>query len=423
MRGAVELLRLSHRQWLSPHALERIRAERLRRLVRHAGRNVPLYRDLFGRAGVRPEEILDIADLQRLPVVTREMIQRASPSDLIAHGIDRARCMTTRTSGSTGKPLEIVCTRRERSRFSPSFFRPYLAWGLRPHHRLTYFQARKEVLDTRSWYEKLGLFRRQTLFSGDEPRVWMESIRRWRPFMVHGYSMTLKLLADAARSAGSDLRVPLVVTTSGVIDESGRSTIESALGARVADIYASEEAGTVIAWECPVCPGYHVCIDSVVVEFLHEGRPAKPGEEASVIITNLNNFTMPFIRYDQGDIVRLSEHRPICGRGLPLIDSIRGRAGDYIVLPSGRRLTPHSFFLVLDHAVGVGQWQIVQEERGRIVVRMAPARPDLKLDVDGLVEQLREIVGAEVLIDVSVTRHLMRGPAYKHRSVVSNIEP
>ncbi len=422
MRGVVELLSLLRRQWWTPSAIEDLQVRRLRRLVRHAAQTVPFYGRLFADAGVDPAAIQSLGDLQQLPIVTRTMLQEQPAEDLIARGTDRHQCCASRTSGSTGTPLEIVCRRSERALYSPSFFRAYLAWGLRPHHRLMYMQARRSALTGRSWYEKLGVFRRETLFSGDDPRSWIDSIRRWRPQMLHGYALTLKLLADAVHTdATSPLRVPLVVSTSGILDEAGRRSLASALNAEVVDLYASEEAGSVIAWQCPVCPGYHLCVDAVVVELLHDGRPAVHGEDSQVVVTNLNNFTMPFVRYDQGDIVRLTSQRPHCGRGLPLIESVRGRAGDYILLPSGRRLTPHPFFLVLDHAVGVGQWQLVQEERDRIIVRVAPQRSDQAIDLEGIRSGVRGVCGEDVQLDVLVVKSVRRDAATKLRSVVSRL--
>jgi phenylacetate-CoA ligase len=420
MNGVWELRALAARQWWPRPELEELQLQRLRRLVKHAASEVPFYRRLYAGAGVGVPEITSVDDLRRLPVVRRQDIQALPGEDLVAGGTNLARCIRTRTSGSTGVPLEVLSSRSDRSVFNPSFFRVYLAWGLRPWHRLTYFQARPETLRIRSWYEGLGIFRRQMLFSLDEPAHWIEAIRTWRPHLIHGYSLTLKLLAEAVTRAGvDDLRVPLVVSTSGVLDEVGRTMLRTALGAQVVDIYASEEAGSVIAWECPRCEGYHLCTDTVVAELLKDGRPARPGEDAEVVVTNLSNFTMPLIRYEQGDIVRVSDRTPVCGRGFPLIESVCGRAGDYVVLPSGRRLTPHPFFLVLDHAMGVGCWQVVQEAIDHIVVRTTVGAGLERADVEGIRRGLAELVGDGVRIDVAVVENLRKSPAHKLRSVVS----
>jgi len=421
MRGAFELAGLLRRQWWAPDRIERHQWRRLQRLLRHAWDTVPFYRRLFDEAGVTPDDIASVEDLRRLPIVRRERVQSLGV-ELLARDADLSRCLRSSTSGSTGVPLEIVSSRADRAVFNPSFFRVYVGAGLRPWHRLTYFQARSSRLSARSWYEQLGGYRRQMLSTHDRPASWVEAIGRWRPYLIHGYSLTLKLLAEAALASGGDaLRVPLVVSTSGVLDPAGREMLTRALGCRVVDVYASEEAGSVIAWECPECAGFHLSDDTVVTELLHDGRPAAPGEDAAVVVTNLSNFTMPFIRYDQGDVVRVSERRPVCGRGLPLIEEVRGRAGDYVLLASGRKLSPHPFFLVLDHAMGVGRWQVVQEALDRLVVRTTVAREAATADVDGIRAGIRALVGDGVRIEVEVVESLERGASYKLRSVISRL--
>lgn len=419
IEGVRELAGLQRRQWWPRERLDALQLGRLRRLLRHAAASVPFYRELYGEGGVPADSIGSLEDLRRLPIVRREDLQSRPQEELVARGTDMESCIRTRTSGSTGVPLEILSRRRDRSVFNPSFFRAYLAWGLRPWHRMTYFQARPEKLQQRSWYEPLGIFKKQLLSSLDGPGHWLHEIRAWRPYLIHGYALTLKLLAEAAVRRGETIPVPLVASTSGVLDEVGRDLLRKAFGARIIDIYASEEAGSVMAWECSQCEGYHLCIDTVVVEILRDGRPARPGEDGAVIVTNLSNFTMPLIRYDQGDVVRLSAREPACGRGLPLIESVQGRAGDYVVLRSGRRLTPHPFFLVLDHALGVGRWQVVQETLDRIVVRTTRAPGSRKVDVEGIRKGLGKLVGTGVRIEVEVVDRLREDPSRKLRSVVS----
>lgn len=422
MRGVLSLKRLTRNQWRSREELERRQLAKLRRLLRHAYANVPFYRRLFNETGVDVDEVVTLEDLQLLPVVRREDIQPLPESDLVAKGTDLTTCIRTHTSGSTGVPLNIISRRSDRSVFNPSFFRVYMGWGLKPWHRMTYFQARPESLSQKSWFERLGIFRRQMLFSRDEPGVWIEEIRRWRPHLIHGYSLTLKLLGEALRRAGTtDIHVPLVMSTSGVLDDVARELLTSTLGCRLVDIYASEEAGGVIAWECPRCPGYHVGLDTVIVEFVKNGRPAAPGEDATVLVTNLSNFTMPFIRYDQGDIARTSSRQPVCGRGMPLMDSIQGRAGDYVVLRSGRKLTPHPFFLALDHAIGVGRWQIVQESLDRITVRMTMPDGRDPAECEAVRSKLRGLVGHDMQVEVKVVDRLRRDASQKLRSVICKL--
>lgn len=422
MRGLIALARLVRDQWQPAPRLDRRQLEALQGLVRHAYSTVPFYRELYDDRGVSPGDLRHPDDLRRFPIVTRTMIQGTPPARLVAKGVDPASCLRSRTSGSTGTPLEILFRRGDRAAFNPSFLRVYLAWGLRPWHRIVTLQARPERLGKRSWYQALGVFRTTVLFSRDDPDRWIDQLRRARPYMIHGYSLTLKLLAEALdRRPAGDLRVPLVTSTSGVLDDGARRLLERTLGARVVDIYASDEAGSVIAWECPRCAGYHLSTDTVATELLVDGRPARPGEDAAVVITNLTGRTMPFIRYDQGDVARLSDRSPVCGRGFPLLEEVRGRAADFIVLGSGRRLTPHPFFLALDHALGVGQWQIVQEEVDRL--RVAVTMPDgpTTASLEAIRRAVGDLVEPGTAVEVEVVEQLERSSPTKLRSVISRL--
>lgn len=422
MHGIVSLAQLSRNQWRSSVDLEQRQFKALLNLIHHAYAAVPFYRDLYDRSGVSPEDLKSPGDLRRFPIVTRHEIQATPLAQLVAEGTDLESCLRSRTSGSTGVPLEILFQASDRAAMNPSFLRVYMAWGLRPWHRVTTLQARSEKLGRRSWYQNFGIFRTRTLSSRDEPDRWIEALRQWRPQMIHGYSLTLKLLAEALeRNGPHDLRVPLVTSTSGVLDDGARRQLASTLGARVVDIYASDEAGSVIAWECPRCSGYHLCSDTVLTEFLSDGRRARPGEDASVVITNLTGRTMPLIRYDQGDVARVADEQPICGRGFSLMESVRGRSGDFILLRSGRKLTPHPFFLVLDHALGVGRWQVVQKEIDRISVTVTMPGGHTDDDLDSIRRAIGELVDSDTIIDVDVVDEIRRTSQTKLRSVVSHL--
>ena len=422
MRGIISLAQLSRNQWRRSIDLERRQFKTLQTLVRHAYATVPFYRDLYNGWGVSPGDLKAPDDLRRFPIVTRQALQMTPQDQLVAQGTNLDRCLRSRTSGSTGVPLEILFEGSDRSAMNPSFLRAYLSWGLRPWHRVATLQARPERLGKISWYQNLGIFRTRVLSSRDEPARWIEALKQWRPTMLHGYSLTLKLLAEALERTSSDaLRIPLVTSTSGVLDEAARRRLASTLGARVVDIYASDEAGSVIAWECPRCPGYHLSSDTVLTEFMNDGRPARPGEDAAVVITNLTGRTMPMIRYDQGDVARMSDERPVCGRGFPLMEGVRGRAGDFIMLRSGRKLTPHPFFLVLDHALGVGRWQIVQEAVDHIRVSVTMPGGHTNDALDAIRRAISELVDDEAVIDVSVVDSLRESSRSKLRSVISKL--
>lgn len=388
-------------------------------MVRHAYNNVPYYQRLFDSVGLQPHEISDAEDLARLPVTSKEDLMDLPPDDVVVQGLDPARCRETMTSGSTGIPCTIVHRRRDLTRMNLAWLRTYLAHGVKPWHRMAGFSGQQDVPKGRPWYEHLGLLQRTTLSTWDDPSHWISELGAWQPHALTGYVMTLKLLASAIQAGGvTNIRPDVVFQSSGLLDESSRHFLRSVLRAKIVDIYGSAEAGC-IAWECEICAGYHVNSDMVILELLNDGKPVSAGDAGEVVVTNLHSYAMPFIRYRQGDVGCWSEESPQCGRGFPLMSIVEGRLGDFITLPSGKRLSPHPFFIALDTAVGVARWQLVQETTHRLKAEIVVSPNSGTRSRQAARANLRAIVGAEVEIVVAEVPSLSYSPSRKFRSVVS----
>jgi phenylacetate-CoA ligase len=325
------------------------------------------------------------------------------------------------TSGSTGVPSTILHRRRDLTRMNLGWLRTYLAHGVKPWHRMAGFSGQRDAPEQRPLYERLGILQRRVLSTWDDPSQWISELRSWQPQALTGYVMTLKLLASAMQASRvTDVRPDVVFQSSGLLDESSRHFLHSILRARIVDIYGSAEAGC-IAWECATCPGYHVNSDLVIVELLDDGKPVPAGREGEVVITNLNAYAMPFIRYRQGDVGCWSEEGPQCGRGLPLMRVVEGRLGDFITLPSGKKLSPHHFFIALDTAVGIARWQLVQENAHRLRAEVV-VNHDRGAGVracEAARANLKAIVGEEMEVVVAEVPALSYDPAHKFRSVIS----
>jgi phenylacetate-coenzyme A ligase PaaK-like adenylate-forming protein len=370
--------------------------------------------------GIRPDDISGADDLHLIPVTTKQDLQARPLEEITAVNSDLSRCKKSRTSGSTGTPLTIIGDRSDCSYMNPSFIRAYTAWGLKPWHRLMFFEFRPDLPQGRSWYQRLGLFQSQRLSIEEDPEVWISQVLKWKPHLLQGYALTLKLFAEAVRERGrSDISIPLIVNTSGWLDGTGRELLQTVFNAKVIDIYAAEEAGAAIAWECPTCGEYHICTDTTIVEFLQDGAPVPAGTEGDVVITNLHNYTMPFIRYALGDRAVPSPQTSRCNRPFPLMTSINGRLGDFVVLPSGKKLSPHPFFRILDEAAGVACWRLIQRNKQDIRIEVEGTKLWDEAIRDTVLSKIQQLVGTDVSVTMETVKKLRRSPFEKLRSVVS----
>ncbi len=409
-------------QWRSPRALERLRERKLRRLIRHAYQSVPFYRSVFDDRKIKPEDIRTVADLSALPLVSKRDLQGLPAKDRIAAGCRPESCRSFLTSGTAGTPLPVLYSRRDWTMVNLAQARAFFAMGLRPWWRMASFVGKtpRPAAD-RKWYERLGLWRGRDVSSWEPPPSWLASLRGWRPQALVGYVMTLRILAEAAREAGpAEWRPDLIISGSGVLDEFTRRLLESTFSCRVADYYASFEAGA-IAWECRACGGYHVSSDTVIVETLADGLPVPPGRTGEVVITNLHSYAMPFIRYRQEDEAALSARRPVCGRRLPLLERIQGRADDCVVLADGRKIPSQPFYYSIEPVPGVKRWKVVQESPAALRVFIEPG-PGFDEEGRRRIERgLRKVVGEAMAIEFAIGPSIPIQPGLKFRQVSSRV--
>ena len=219
---------------------------------------------------------------------------------------------------------------------------------------------------------------RRRLFSAFEltddllPEV-IQQLKAFRPAVVIGYSSSLATLADFSLRNGLGLPTPRgVIASAEMLYEFQRSKIEEAFGCRVFNRYGCREM-RLIAAECDRHQGLHINADNIYVEFIRpDGTHCDSGEVGTVVLTDLNNYGMPMIRYEIGDLGAPSDRLCDCGRGLPMMEAVTGRTLDVIHLPDGRHLDGHFFthLILAQDYPGLTFYQFEQTEPSQMVARI-----------------------------------------------------
>jgi len=386
----------------------------VRWIVRHANDHVPFYAEAFAHAGVRIDAIRSAADLPQLPVVRRDELLSAGSQGFLRTGSKVNKLVCRHTTGTTGTPVSIYMTRAEALFRTLSLFDAYRR-NVRIPLAFTLVDVGPERKDraTRS-AQRAGPIRIVRLFRSLPVSEHVLSLRRTRPTLVEGRpSMLWQLARELESEGGTAIRPRLVVSYAEVLYPHVRELLERVFACRVVDYYNCEEAGN-LAWECPNHPGrMHPNPATVCLEVVDaDGQPLPHGIEGSVVITNLFNATMPFVRYAMGDRATLLEPgRCSCGFHGPAMRLVDGRDEDFFVLPDGREISPRVVYDVVNTALppgGVGGvlaeairgFQIVQEERDRIAVRVVPGprySDDLWTHLDAHIKALHPLVRVEVV--------------------------
>lgn len=415
-------------QWWPRERLEALRVQRLRRLLTLAGQHVPYYRDLFGRIGFQPGDIATVSDLQRLPFLTKAIIRgegERMKSD-IASGLARFN-----TGGSSGEPLIFFIGKERVSHDVAAKWRATRWWGvdigdpeivvwgspieLGAQDRL------RQVRDTLMRTELLPAFE----MSEAKLDAFVQRIRERRPAMLFGYPSAISHIAAHARKRGirlDDLGIKVVFVTSERLYDHQREAITDAFKCPVANGYGSRDAGF-IAHQCPH-GGMHVTAEDVIVEIVGEdGEVLLPGEQGEITVTHLATPDFPFVRYRTGDIGVLGEEPCPCGRGLPLLKEIQGRATDFVVAADGTVMHGLALIYTVRDLPGVRQFKIEQMALDETVVWIVAEAPFDAASEARIVRDYKARLGQDVAVAVKRVSEIPAEKSGKFRYVVSHVKP
>jgi len=415
-------------QWLSPRELCERQARRLAALLEHAFTNVPYYRVIARTAGIDVRRSDPRAILAKLPLLSKDDIRAHGPS-MIWHEAPGG-VFPHNTGGSTGEPLTFHFDRRRQAYDQAARIRTHRWFGVDLGDReLLLWGSPIELRRTdrmRGLRDRLFNQRMLNAFAMSPTRMddYLAAIARFRPQALFGYPSSLALLADHAAQRGfalprSALRATFV--TGEVCYPHHRRVLADVFGAPVADGYGSREAGF-IAHECPQ-GAMHIMAENVLVEIVRDGVAVADGEEGEIVITHLDAYAMPFVRYRTGDVGRLRAGRCGCGRGLPLMEMVTGRSTDFLYLPDGTIRHALSIIYPLRELAGVRQFRVRQQSDYATTVSIV-AQPDH----DGLSGEIvsravRSVVGSDVRLDVEFVPAIPPLGSGKHRYVISDVVP
>ncbi|MGI6415820.1 MAG: phenylacetate--CoA ligase family protein [Thermoguttaceae bacterium] len=396
---------LERSQWLSRKAIEELQFERLRNLISYAFENCPYYAETWRALGLRPNDLIAPDSFARWPLVDREVIRthrlnmRSTEPDM--HLIAKT------TGGSSGEPLHFDLNEDSNDRRAAASFRGYAwadaapgtkqwyLWGAPPAGAQTRLQRLKEHL-YHQWLYRHHIANSFS-FSEQAVPVFLRHLDRCRPHVIVAYTTPLYEFARSLKERGDIPFSPRsIVVGAEKIHDFQRALIEEVFHAPVFETYGSREF-MLMGAECDRHEGLHLAAENLLLEIVDDdGLPTPAGEEGNVVITDLFNYGMPFIRYVNGDRAVAGFTDCACGRGLPVLRRVVGRQLDVVTTPDGRRIPGEFFVYVLKDFASVRRFQVLQDRPGRIEIKLAVNDRWSAKDQSLLERQVRPQVGSAV---------------------------
>jgi phenylacetate-CoA ligase len=404
-------------QYVTPETLRRLQEKRIKFLVNFAYKNSPIYHQKLRDAGITPQDITRLEDIQKIPLIAKEEIRAVFPQGIVTPRVGQENYTVKTTSGTSGSVFTVLYNREAEAHFRAISYRDHLAQGLRPWHRFFVLYHDPAQLNSSS----KNPFQRVRGVSGVLPEEELvELARGFQPDFMGGHPSAYVAMARVVKNKEiKDLNPQTILLGGEVAYPSYRTYIEKVFKCRTLNRYGAYETYSV-AWECQN-HNMHINADSVLVEFLKEGEPVAPGERGEIVVTNLWNKAMPLIRYRMGDIGIPSEESCECGRTLPLMKDLEGRADDFIVLPSGRAVPPTRLippFFLTPH---VDQFKMIQDTPSDIKIHIVPRGTLSEEEERALLNQIRDVLQEPVNIEIERVEEIQQEGRGKFKAVISKV--
>ncbi len=421
------LEQLDKQQWYSEEELKGYQEERLRVLIKHCYDHVPYYRKVMTERKLVPSDIVSVADLPKLPLLTRNDV-RIHKDALIATNVKRSSLITGHTSGTTGSPLEFYYDRFVCLVKNAVDWRQKSIAGINPGDPIAFVHGRMvvPVRTTEPPFWRHNWISNHLLCSSfhlsqRNLQAYFEKLTSFAPKAIEGYPSTIYILASTLLSNNRTLPTKAVFTSSEPLRPHEREVIERAFETPVFDYFGLAER-VFFATECEQHSGKHVNSDFGIVEILgKDAEPAEKGRLGRIVATGLHNLAMPLVRYRTSDVSSWSLEPCICGRGFPLMDNVTTKDEDIVTTPDGRHISSSILTHPFKPMHSIEESQIVQDSVDRVRILIVPRDSYVDGDTEYLMDEFVKRLGESVNISVEFVDKIPRTAAGKYKWVISKV--
>ncbi len=410
-------------QYFSAERIRDIQLEKLKRILAYANNHTEFYRDRFADCGFNPDDLNSLADLNQIPILTKDDI-RANKDRIISDQYKTEDMIYKRTGGSTSVPLKLYVDLEAGNQKTAATIR---------HNRWANYDRGDKLASIWGDTDKPIPFKERVYNTFNTRAIYLDTLlmnteynlnfikkmRQFKPKALMGHAHSIYQFACFVEEHGiGDLGLKGIISTAEILYDHERAKIEKVFGKILFNRYGCEEL-SIIATECEAHDGLHVFAEGLYVEVV-DGDSKTPGR---LVITDLLNRGMPFIRYEIGDMATTIDGDCPCGRGLPRLGKIYGRTADFLYTPDGRSISGIS---VLDtftiHVPGVKQVQIIQNEIDLLNFKVVRAGDFNDDSLAVLKSKIPQFFGEQMRYNIEYVDRIEQTERGKYRFSICNLE-
>ncbi len=385
---------------LSHEKLSEMQKQKLIDLLLHCIKNVEAYKEF----AYLEDEIFQnpYTALEKFPVLTKDDF-KANTDAYISKTAKKEDLILNTTGGSTGNPTHFYMDRFTVEHYEASRFRGLSWWGIMPESRSVMFWANQLELSksqSKSYYSKEKYLKNRTIISAYklEPAKmseYVEQINKYKPEYLYGYSSALSLFAKLMKEQNLKLSIKLkaIVSTTEALTAENEAILKEVFECKVVNEYGARDAG-ILGMRCP-SENMHVPMENAHIEIVDvkTHAPIAKGQTGKILVTDLNNYVQPRLRYDLGDTGALNTDDFICScqRHSITLKKISGRTADIFVTVDGVLVYGDAFNTIMKKMPEVNSFQVRQSSPDKIHVKLVSSTKQMPEAFNGQYKIMQDL--------------------------------
>jgi len=410
-------------QWYSKKQIENIQLLKLKSLLNYSSKFVPYYQEVLRNNMILKNEF-NYADLKKIPSLCKHELVK-NQDKLISQNLFLFLSKKT-TGGSTGQAVTIYKNPKAMAKERAATWRGYSWAGIEIGDKQGRFWGVPFSNVDRLKYKLIDIVtnrKRFSAFNFNEQSIeqYYRRLIKFKPTYLYGYVSMLTKFAEYLENQHYSIpfKLKCIITTSEVLNHYNRTLLEKVFNCRVFNEYGCGEVGSV-AHECER-GSMHIMAENMIVEILNGDNYCKEDEVGEIVITELNNYAMPLIRYRMGDYARLGTEPCECGRTLPILKDIIGREYDFIKNSEGKLFHGEYFMYIFEEIkkkdLGVKQFQVIQKSESSLLIKIIPSNNYSERTAVLIRKRIIESMGESIKVKFEMVDKIPREKSGKMRLI------
>ena len=409
---------------LSLEEIQKIQWKRLIQLLENAYQNSDFYHNIFTSLKIKPQDIQTYKDFTKLPIVDKKILNE-NYNKIKTKKSSEADYTISYTSGSTGQPFSyLIDNKREHPATSAAFMLSKESIGINPFKKINELMIKvnpeSEIKNlkepnNKETAQKLKNSMFSQIFGIKSIDIKKENIKLIDSIiknnnikLIYGYSSNIYYLAKLYKMHNLDVNIDYVIPVAESLLPQQIDLISNTFHAQVYLDYGASECMR-MGFECKQHKGYHMDIYNYYFEYLDDNnQPCKYDENANIIVTNLNNYIFPLIRYKIGDQCIPTQQNCTCGINYPLVSEITGRKSDAIITPKNDEISLNSFTAVMKYYMDyIIQYQLIYYENTKSLnIKIIPKKTIIPTIINEIKDKISKLTDFSMEIKIELVEDI-----------------